>query len=218
MAIVHVLEQDAEKKSLLKHPFYQAWNEGKLPKHALVEYAKQYYHFTENFPRFVAGVYSTCKDVKVRKEMLKNLQEEELGSDGKSHADLWLQFAQALGVSSEDTKTSLQHEKTQGLLNTFEGITKKTFLQGVACLLAYEIQVPAIAETKKKGLQSFYGITNPEGVAFFDEHMHVDKEHMQVWKNILAQARPEELAGIRESFNQSLQAQWEFLDGCMEVC
>ena len=52
--MIDELEQDMDAKSLLKHPFYQMWSEGTLPKEALIEYAKQYYHFTEHFRRFVA--------------------------------------------------------------------------------------------------------------------------------------------------------------------
>ena len=65
------------KKSLLDHPFYQKWNEGKLTQEELKEYAKQYYHFVKHFPRFVSCVHSNCDDVKTRQILLENLADEE---------------------------------------------------------------------------------------------------------------------------------------------
>ena len=47
------------EKSLLKHPFYQAWNCGELPIESMRKYAEQYYHFEKAYPRFLSNVHST---------------------------------------------------------------------------------------------------------------------------------------------------------------
>src|SRR5260370_14988582 len=39
------------EKSLLKHPFYQDWQAGKLSREALQLYAAQYYQHVEAFPK-----------------------------------------------------------------------------------------------------------------------------------------------------------------------
>src|SRR5258708_12342051 len=39
------------EKSLLKHPFYQNWQAGKLSREALQLYAAQYYRHVEAFPK-----------------------------------------------------------------------------------------------------------------------------------------------------------------------
>src|SRR6185436_9263330 len=74
--------------SMLKHPFYVAWSEGKLTKEILGEYAKQYYAHVKAFPTYVSGVHSQCEDVSIRQQLLENLIEEERGED--NHPELWL--------------------------------------------------------------------------------------------------------------------------------
>ena len=39
-----------EELHLLKHPFYQSWNEGTLTLDTLKIYAKEYYHHVAAFP------------------------------------------------------------------------------------------------------------------------------------------------------------------------
>ena len=89
---------------MLKHPFYVAWTEGKLSKSVLAEYAKQYYAHVRAFPTYVSGVHSRCDDVSIRQQLLENLIEEERGEE--NHPELWLRFAEALGVTREDVRAA----------------------------------------------------------------------------------------------------------------
>ena len=62
---------------LLKHPFYQAWNEGKLSREIIKDYAEQYYHHVKAFPRYISATHSLCEDIADRKILLENLNDEE---------------------------------------------------------------------------------------------------------------------------------------------
>src|SRR5690554_3786208 len=87
------------ERSMLSHPFYQAWEEGTLTREALRDYSKQYFHHVEAFPRAVSAVHSNCPDAKGRRLLAENLAEEEGVEAGKDdHAALWLGFAAALGA------------------------------------------------------------------------------------------------------------------------
>lgn len=214
-----LLKRNMDKKSLLKHPFYQMWSSGKLPHSALAEYAKQYYHLTDNFPRFAASVYKNCDDAKIRRKILNNLIEEETGDKTKPHAVLWLQFCSALGIKAKDAIKSKKMKNTNALLKDFESLTSNDFLNGAACLLAYEMQLPDISKTKKEGLIRHYNIKGKAGLEFFDVHMEADIRHSKVWKGILAKhAKGSKAQKIMKSFNQSLSSQWRFLDGILEKC
>ena len=71
------------KRSMLSHPFYQAWEEGTLTKDALRAYSRQYFHHVETFPRAVSAVHSKCPDRDGRRMLADNLAEEEgLGEGG----------------------------------------------------------------------------------------------------------------------------------------
>ena len=93
---------------LLKHPFYQAWSEGRLSLDALRQYAVQYYAQVEAFPRFVSSVHSRCPDIRARKVLLENLVDEEL--HGTDHPQLWLQFASGLGETPESVRAGKRLE------------------------------------------------------------------------------------------------------------
>ena len=57
---------------MLKHPFYQAWTEGRLPLDTLRDYARQYFHHVEAFPRAVSAVHSACPDRDGRRMLAEN--------------------------------------------------------------------------------------------------------------------------------------------------
>ena len=86
--------------SMLKHPFYVAWTEGKLSQSVLGEYAKQYYAHVRAFPTYVSAVHSRCEDLGIRQKLLENLIEEERGEE--NHPELWMRFAEGLGVALFD--------------------------------------------------------------------------------------------------------------------
>ena len=43
------LADKLDEYHLLKHPFYQAWNEGKLNREIIKDYAEQYYQHVKAF-------------------------------------------------------------------------------------------------------------------------------------------------------------------------
>ena len=52
------IDAKVAERAMLKHPFYQAWTEGRLPLDTLRAYARQYFHHVEAFPRPVCAVHS----------------------------------------------------------------------------------------------------------------------------------------------------------------
>jgi pyrroloquinoline-quinone synthase len=90
-----------------------------------------------------------------------------------------------------------------------------SFLEGAAALLAYEAQIPEIAELKMKGLIKHYGITDKRSLEFFRVHSKVDIEHQKTWKRIIAKhaKTKKEKARVRSSLNKSLKAMSLMLDG-----
>ena len=162
--------------SMLKHPFYVAWTEGKLSKAVLREYAKQYYAHVSAFPTYVSGVHSRCEDLSIRQELLENLIEEERGAE--NHPELWLRFAEAFGVTREDVRAADLLPSTKDSVRSFQSLTQSAdYREGLAALLAYESQIPEVAQTKREGLKNFYGIEDERAVAFFRVHESIDILH-----------------------------------------
>lgn len=204
--------------SMLKHPFYVAWTEGKLSKEILADYAKQYYAHVRAFPTYVSAVHSRCDDVALRQELLENLIEEERGTE--NHPELWLRFAEGLGASRDDVKSADLLPSTDASVKRLKTLTQSAdYRRGLAALYAYESQIPEVARTKREGLKSFYGIDSERAVSFFRVHEDIDVLHQQTAKQILTdtcQTEDEQVAAINAA-RDSAKALWSFLDGVCEA-
>jgi len=204
--------------SMLKHPFYVAWTEGKLSKSVLAEYAKQYYAHVRAFPTYVSAVHSHCEDLSVRQELLENLIEEERGEE--NHPELWLRFAEALGVTTEEVRSAELLPATKASVKRFQSLTQtEDYREGLAALFAYESQIPAVAQTKREGLKEFYEIDNERAVSFFRVHESIDVLHNQLELQLLEDSckEPAEQEKAIESARNAAQALWGFLDGVNEA-
>ena len=207
------IDNDIAAKHLLKHPFYLAWARGKLSKQALADYARQYYHHVAAFPTYLSAVHAKCDDQITRKQLLVNLIDEEAGSP--NHPELWLQFAEGLGVSRANAQDAEKWSETRNLIDTFRSICgDPSTAQGLAALYAYESQIPAICESKIEGLNKHYGFTNPKDYQYFSIHIEADREHSAAERKMLESfVNNENFESIKASVNRVLDALWEMLSG-----
>ena len=58
MNIVERIDSEIEKRSLLKHPFYQMWTEGKLTVDHLKGYSMEYFQLVKAVPAMVQNIAS----------------------------------------------------------------------------------------------------------------------------------------------------------------
>jgi pyrroloquinoline-quinone synthase len=211
------LEREIADLHLLKHPFYQAWTMGTLPQPALLEYARQYYAFETRLPRFLTALHARSEDRAVRTALLSNAWDEEHGEH--NHAELWLRFAESLGLSRREVTDATPNESTRALVDTYRDLAENAPVEaGVAALYAYESQLPAVADAKISGLNAHYGFTAADkqpGLTFFEVHRAIDVEHAVAERTIVEssldtgdQAHGESIArGAR----RALEAWWGFL-------
>ena len=67
-----ILNKKLDQHHLLNHPFYKSWNEGKLTREIIKDYAEQYYQHVKAFPRYISATHSICEDIEKRKILLEN--------------------------------------------------------------------------------------------------------------------------------------------------
>ena len=209
-----IIDSKVAERALLKHPFYQAWTEGHLPLDTLRDYARQYFHHVEAFPRAVSAVHSACEDRDGRRMLAENLAEEEgLDAGKQDHATLWLMFACGLGESEAGVRDQMLNAETQALIDTFRKLSRRSYASGLGALYAYESQFPAVASAKIEGLIDRYGIEDEETLRFFRVHESADVEHSAVCRQLLdrlpADQREEAIAAGEELAG----ALWNFLSG-----
>jgi len=209
-----LIDQKVAGRAMLRHPFYQAWTEGRLPIDSLRAYARQYFHHVEAFPRAVSAVHSACPDRDGRRMLAENLAEEEGVEAGKQdHATLWLMFACGLGESEEAVRAQSLNVETQALIDTFRRLSRKSYASGLGALYAYESQFPAVASAKIEGLIDRYGIGDEETLRFFRVHESADVEHSSVCRGLLDQLPEAERAEAVAAGEELAAALWNFLSG-----
>jgi pyrroloquinoline-quinone synthase len=213
-----VLEQiDAliEERHLLTHPFYTKWVAGTLRRERIREYARQYYAFESSFPRFLSAIHSRTDDRIARQTILDNLWAEEHGEE--NHAELWLRFAEGVGLSRDEVIEARRNGSTVALVGTYDRAARERPMSaGLAALYAYERQVPAVAGAKIEGLRTHYGIDDRRTLAFWEVHRTLDVEHAGHERELLADAGTGDPEGALEATDDALDAWWRFLDAVDE--
>ena len=209
-----LIDSKVAERAMLKHPFYQAWTEGRLPIGTLRAYARQYFHHVEAFPRAVSAVHSACPDREGRRMLAENLAEEEGIEAGKQdHASLWLMFACGLGESADAVRGQDLNGETQELIDTFRRLSRQSYAAGLGALYAYESQFPGVASAKIEGLIDRYGIIDEETLRFFRVHESADVEHSAVCRELLERLPEAERAEAVAAGEELAGSLWNFLSG-----
>lgn len=214
------LDQRIAKYDLLCHPFYKAWAAGELTREDLQEYALDYFQHVRAFPAYLAALGIRLEDGELRRAVLANMRDEQGGEDvygepGRTHADLWLDFAQGIGAR----QTWLRHEpvsEVKELIGHFSRVASTGMPEeALAAFYAYESQVPQVAKEKDRGLRERYG-ADERTCAYFTLHTEADVYHANVWKQQLkkrVEGRPEAAAKALDAAEAAAKALWTALDG-----
>jgi len=206
------LGKKLDKFHLLKHPFYQVyWNEGKLTREIIKDYAEQYYQHVKAFPRYISATHSICEDIEKRKILLENLQDEE--NPNADHPKLWKNFALAMGADKDNIEDVKREWFTNDMIENFFHQARKSYAEGLASLYTYERQIPEIAETKIRGLKNFYGVTSKEGLEFFEAHKAADVIHRKECEKLLDALTDEEKIKAEKASMLTARYLWNFLSG-----
>lgn len=207
-SLVKKIDELIEQKSLLKHPFYQMWSDGKLSVDSLAGYSKEYFQMVKAVPSFVETIAKFAPEALVE-EIRSN------GTEESEHIQPWTDFAASLGVQRDEIDNYTGLEKTnQAVSELSQTIT--SFEAGAAAMYAFEKEIPKISHTKLEGLEKFYNIASDEATQYFRLHMEADIRHAATWQNILENIPEEKHASLIEVAEKSLSAQNHLLDSCYE--
>jgi pyrroloquinoline-quinone synthase len=165
------------------------------------------------FPTYLSTFHSRLADGELRRDVLRNLCDEEI--EGKCHSDLWLDFAKGMGADTDAIRSSRPITEVKELIATFRNIAANgSNAAALAAFYAYESQVPRVAKTKAEGLQKFYG-ADAQTRVYFRLHQTADIHHSQVWRNRLEAELADNgtEADALAAAETAAQALWRALDG-----
>jgi pyrroloquinoline-quinone synthase len=206
--IVQRIDSEIQKYSLLKHPFYEMWSEGKLTIDHLQGYSKEYFQLVKIVPKFVESIAE--KRGNFADIVRKNASEEA------EHIELWVRFATALGLSRTDLINYGGSEKTNAAIAKLMALANLTFEEAVAAMYAYEMELPKISRNKIDGLKKFYGMDSEDGTKYFEVHEEADVRHAQIWREILQKIPADKQEAAFNAAIESLKAQNMLLDSVHE--
>ena len=209
------LDRRVSSRSILQHPFYVAWERGELTRAQLATYARVYFPHVRAFPGYLRSAMALTEDAVAADELALNLHDEL--SEPKSHAELWLDFAEAVGADRAAVMHAPASEGAQITVDTFNRLAGRDLASGVAALYAYESQQPEVSRRKMSGLRDLYGVQDAEALAYFDVHATADIHHRKGERDVLMRCLergtdPNVIAGAAD---EALDAYWGLLD---EVC
>ena len=215
---LRALDEMIRERSILEHPFYQAWNKGMLTKDQLATYARIYYAHVEAFPGYLEAAIGHASDPQVRATLADNLA-DELGNPAP-HPALWLDFAEGVGANRTDVANAQPHPAATAMVSTFSDLATESLATGVAALYAYESQQPDVSRTKADGLRAFYGVKDAKTLEYFAVHEAADVEHRAGERAALAACLAAGVPAhvIQGAAARALDAYWGLLDGvCAEI-
>ncbi|CAF3786786.1 unnamed protein product [Rotaria magnacalcarata] len=200
-----------EKLHLLNHPFYKAWNEGKLTHESLQLYAQEYYHHVAAFPRYISQIHALCPDISARQILLENLIDEEQGAD--NHPELWIRFAEGFGVKREEIKQPPELQKTTELVDGYFDLVKADYATGLGALYAYERQTPEVSKSKIDGLKKHYAVSDEKTLQFFSVHEKTDEWHTEELAGLIEKLSETDQEKVLQGATKGAKLLWSFLDG-----
>ena len=204
--LIERIDYEIEKRSLLKHRFYQMWSEGKLTFDHLQGYSKEYFQLVKVVPKFVENIFNMVTNPSLNRDISQSLKEEY------EHIEPWIVFSTAMGVKREDLTSYKGQTETNKAVSTLTRLTELSLEEAVASMYAYEKELPKISRSKIDGLNNFYGVKSHHATKYFEIHEEVDLRHSELWKNILQTIPEEKQKFALSAAINSLEAQNKLLD------
>jgi pyrroloquinoline-quinone synthase len=203
-----MIDSEIEKRSLLKHPFYQMWSEGKLTIDHLQGYSKEYFQLVKAVPGLVESI--PASDSTTKEDIASNAREEA------EHIEPWIEFAEALGISRSELVGYEGEAKTNSAVSALQALAGSSFEEAVAAMYAYEAELPKISRSKIDGLKKFYDLDSKDATRYFEIHEEADVRHAQVWREILQKIPADKRQVAYDAAVKSLKAQNLLLDSVQE--
>ena len=204
------IDQEVDKRSLLKHRFYKMWSNGELGIDHLQGYSLEYFQLVKVVPEMVNNILLKMGESKLRSIVEESQKEEE------SHVEPWIRFASSLGVKKKDLLNHVCDENTKEAVSSLVDLTRNSLDEAICAMYAYEMDLPNISRSKIEGLNKFYNLTSSDSRNYFEIHQEADIRHAAIWRNMIRKIPDHKYESCIDSAVKSLNAQNLLLDAVYE--
>jgi pyrroloquinoline-quinone synthase len=204
------IDQEVDKRSLLKHRFYQMWSNGELGIDHLQGYSLEYFQLVKVVPELVNNILLKMGESKLRSIVEESQKEEE------SHVEPWIRFASSLGVKKKDLLNHVGDENTKEAVSSLVNLTRNSLDEAICAMYAYEMDLPNISRSKIEGLNKFYNLSSSDSRNYFEIHQEADVRHAAIWRNMIRKISDNKYESCIDSAVKSLNAQNLLLDAVYE--
>lgn len=204
------IDQEVDKRSLLKHRFYKMWSNGELGIEHLQGYSLEYFQLVKVVPELVNNILLKMGESKLRSIVEESQKEEE------SHVEPWIRFASSLGVKKKDLLNHVCDENTKEAVSSLLDLTRNSLDEAICAMYAYEMDLPNISRSKIEGLNKFYNLTSSDSRNYFEIHQEADIRHAAIWRNMIRKIPDHKYESCIDSAVKSLNAQNLLLDAVYE--
>ena len=185
---VRQLKQEISRARKLRvnHPFVRAVCEGRATMEEIRRWALQDYQFRSAVPRIAMLRYLACSDPEIAARLFEVVEEETRGllPGSAGHADMFVEFAQSIGITRKELETVELRPATAAHLYYVELVihTLPWFVV-MAAQIGAEGTFPPAAAALGQGFIKQYGM-KPQAVRFFTVHAEADEEHGRLAEEI----------------------------------
>ena len=204
------IDQEVDKRSLLKHRFYRMWSNGELGIDHLQGYSLEYFQLVKVVPELVNNILLKMGESKLRSIVEESQKEEE------SHVEPWIRFASSLGVKKKDLLNHVCDENTKEAVSSLVNLTRNSLDEAICAMYAYEMDLPNISKSKIEGLDKFYNLSSLDSRNYFEIHQEADVRHAAIWRNMIRKIPDHRYESCIDSAVKSLNAQNLLLDAVYE--
>ncbi len=214
-ALIADLHDTLRRRHPRPHPLRQLLLSGRLTKDQLQWWARNQFHEFRNIHRFFGIRYHKCPVPELRRLLLENMVEEEgedlFGGKYPSHRELWVQFANGLGISSEDI---LNYEPLPGIRAALEMyvslVQQSHWVVAIGTGLVFEGGGPMRMKEEREAIEKYYSWVPLSSLDFFRAHEYHDAGHGDMVTNVIRQHCMEEALQqeMRAAVGQRADIMW----------
>jgi pyrroloquinoline-quinone synthase len=209
------LQHTLQKRHAKPHPIRQLLLTGRLTKEHLQWWAKNQFHEFRNIHRFFGVRYQKCPVSELRRMLLENMVEEEgedlFGGKYPSHRDLWVKFAEGIGIARDDI---LNYEPLPGVRSALEMyvslVQQSHWAVAIGTGLVFEGGGPKRMKEEREALEEHYPWIPPACLDFFHAHEYHDEGHGNMVVDVIKEHCMDEKLQeeMREAVKQRADIMW----------